>query len=138
MKALAPELPHKAKLGGVRLDLRTAAEVESAAAAVLTAATRAGAASPKVLVQQMVSGHEVLVGAVIDEAFGACITMRPGCSPGRRRRVRRLPPHTEAGVGLRCVIGPRCGLGERRHDLAATAKAGGVFSHEQPTTCAPG
>ncbi len=32
VKALAPELPHKAKLGGVRLDLRTAAQVEQAAA----------------------------------------------------------------------------------------------------------
>ena len=124
VKALAPELPHKAKLGGVRLDLRTAAEVESAAAAVLTAATRAGAASPKVLVQQMVSGHEVLVGAVIDEAFGACITMRPGGALA------------EAGdaVFVACPLTPkqasdyvasqasRCGLGERRHDLAATAK----------------
>ena len=125
VKALAPELPHKAKLGGVRLDLRTAAEVESAAADVLAAATRAGAASPKVLVQQMVSGHEVLVGAVIDEAFGACITIRPGGALA------------EAGdaVFVACPLTPkqasayvasqasRCGLDERRHDLAATAKA---------------
>ncbi len=125
VKALAPELPHKAKLGGVRLDLRTAAEVESAAAAVLTAATRAGAASPKVLVQQMVSGHEVLVGAVIDEAFGACITMRPGGALA------------EAGdaVFVACPLTPkqasayvasqasRCGLDQSKHDLQETAKA---------------
>ena len=39
---------------------------------------RAGAASPRVLVQEMATGAEVLVGAVVDDAFGACITMRPG------------------------------------------------------------
>ena len=31
-----------------------------------------------VLVQEMVRGHEVLIGAIIDEQFGATITIRPG------------------------------------------------------------
>ncbi len=78
VKALAPELPHKAKLGGVRLGLTNPTDVEVAAAEVLQAARRAGAAAPRVLVQRMATGTEVLVGAVVDEAFGACITMRPG------------------------------------------------------------
>ena len=78
MKALAPELPHKAKLGGVRLGLANPTDVEVAAAEVLQAARRAGAASARVLVQAMATGTEVLVGAVVDDAFGACITMRPG------------------------------------------------------------
>ena len=78
MKALAPELPHKAKLGGVRLGLANPTDVEVAAAEVLEAARRAGAAAPKVLVQEMATGAEVLVGAVVDERFGALITMRPG------------------------------------------------------------
>ena len=26
----------------------------------------------------MIAGAEVLVGAVVDERFGACVTMRPG------------------------------------------------------------
>src|SRR5207247_5597635 len=67
VKALAPELPHKAKLGGVRLDLRGAGEVEAAAGEVLAVARRAGARAPRVLVQEMVRGHEVLVGAIVDE-----------------------------------------------------------------------
>ena len=78
VKALAPELPHKAKLGGVRLGLANPTDVEVAAAEVLQAARRAGAASARVLVQRMATGTEVLVGAVVDESFGACITMRPG------------------------------------------------------------
>ncbi|MFN8232601.1 MAG: CoA-binding protein [Actinomycetota bacterium] len=76
VKALALELPHKAKLGGVHLGLRNGTDVEIAAADVLEAATRAGRSRPRVLVQAMVSGAEVLVGAVIDERFGACVTMR--------------------------------------------------------------
>ena len=78
VKALAPELPHKAKLGGVRLGLTNPTDVEVAAAEVLEAARRAGAAAPKVLVQEMVTGTEVLVGAVVDDRFGALITVRPG------------------------------------------------------------
>jgi acyl-CoA synthetase (NDP forming) len=125
VKALAPELPHKAKLGGVRLDLRNAAQVEQAGAEVLQAAKAAGAAKPKLLVQEMASGVEVLVGAVIDEQFGASVTVRPGGALA------------EAGhaVFIACPLTPkqalayvrsqaeRCGLDERRHDLKAMAKA---------------
>ena len=125
VKALAPELPHKAKLGGVRLDLRTPAQVEAAATEVLQAARAAGAAHPKLLVQQMASGTEVLVGAVIDDDFGACITVRPGGA---------LAEAGEA-VFVACPLTPkqalayvhsqaeRCGLDERRHDLPAVARA---------------
>lgn len=125
VKALAPELPHKAKLGGVKLGLRDAGEVEAAATEVLRAAERAGAAAPTLLVQEMVSGTEVLVGAVIDERFGAYLTVRPGGALA------------EAGdaVFVACPLTPRqalgyvwsqveaCGLDERRHDLQALAKA---------------
>ena len=125
VKALAPELPHKAKLGGVRLSLSNPTDVEVAAAEVLRAARRAGARSPRVLVQQMVSGAEVLVGAVIDDAFGACITIRPGGTLA------------EAGdaVFVACPLAPkqaaayvasqaaRCRLDPNRHDLRALAKA---------------
>ncbi|MGH2636567.1 MAG: acetate--CoA ligase family protein, partial [Actinomycetota bacterium] len=78
VKALAPGLPHKAKLGGVRLGLGSATAVAAAASEVLAAANRAGAARPRVLVQRMASGAEVLVGAVVDERFGAFVTLRPG------------------------------------------------------------
>jgi acetate---CoA ligase (ADP-forming) len=125
VKALAPELPHKAELGGVRLDLRNAGDVEFAAAEVLRAAKRAGAKAPKVLVQEMASGHEVLVGAVIDERFGAYVTVRPGgalaeagdavfvaCPLTRRQALAYVWSQVDAS-----------GLDERRHDLEALAKA---------------
>ncbi len=125
VKALAPELPHKAKLGGVRLGLTTAEDVESAAAEVLQAAERAGARRPKVLVQQMVQGHEVLVGALIDERFGACITMRLGgelAEAGEATFVAAplTPKQARVFVDEQAA---RCGLDARRHNLGSLAKA---------------
>lgn len=125
VKALAAEIPHKAKLGGVKLGLRTAADVERAAAQVLAAASGAGAATPKVLVQEMVSGHEVLVGAIVDDQFGAGITMRPGGALAEAGdAVFVAAPLTPAQASV-FVEGQaeRCGLDRKRHDLAATAKA---------------
>ncbi len=125
MKALAPELPHKAKLGGVRLGVDNPTDVEIAAAEVLQAARRAGARSPQVLVQRMATGAEVLVGAVIDERFGGCVTVRPGGALA------------EAGGAtfIACPLTPKqaakyvesqaahCRLDPERHDLGAMAKA---------------
>jgi acetyltransferase len=125
VKALAPELPHKAKLGGVRLGLGSPAEVEDAAAAVLRAARTAGASAPKVLVQRMVQGHEVLVGAVVDERFGACVTMRPGggrAEAGEATFVVAPMTRRQALAFVRSQA-VRCGLDPRRHDLHAAARA---------------
>jgi acetyl-CoA synthetase/acetyltransferase len=125
VKALAPEIPHKARLGGVRLGLRGAAEVEVAAAGVLEAARRAGAASPKVLVQEMVRGHEVLVGAIVDPQFGASITMRPGgalAEAGEAVFVAAPLTGPQALAYVRSQAA-HCGLNEEEHDLRATAKA---------------
>jgi acyl-CoA synthetase (NDP forming) len=125
VKALAPEIPHKAKLGGVRLNLATPVDVEVAAADVLRAAARAGARAPRVLVQQMASGTEVLVGAVVDERFGAMVTARPGgplaevgeaiflpCPLTARQASAYLEEHAKA-----------CGLDPLRHDLKSAARA---------------
>jgi succinyl-CoA synthetase beta subunit len=125
VKVLARELPHKAKVGGVRLGLRNATDVETAAAEVLRAASRAGASAPKVLVQEMASGHEVLVGAVIDERFGACLTMRPGgalAEAGEAVFVACPLTAKQAAAYVASQAG-RCGLDPRRHDLRATSKA---------------
>ncbi len=123
VKALAPEIPHKARLGGVRLGLSNPTDVEVAAAEVLEAARRAGALRPRVLVQEMVTGAEVLVGAVIDERFGAAITMRPGgalaeageatfvAAPMTPKQARRFVDE-QAG---------RCRLEAGSHDLRAVA-----------------
>lgn len=125
VKALAPEIPHKAKLGGVRLGLDNPTDVEVAAAEVLRSARRAGAKTPQVLVQQMVHGHEVLVGAVVDEGFGACITIRPGGSLAEAGEAVFVaapltPKQAQAFVGTQAA---RCGLDPAEHDLRALAKA---------------
>jgi acyl-CoA synthetase (NDP forming) len=125
VKALAPELPHKAKLGGVRLGLANPTDVEIAAAEVLAAARRAGAAAPRVLVQRMVSGVEVLVGAVVDDAFGACVTMRAGGALAEAGEAEFVAAPLTSGQALAFVRAQatRCGLSEDRHDLRAAARA---------------
>ena len=125
VKALAPELPHKAKLGGVRLGLLGAEEVEAAAADVLFAARRAGAGSPRVLVQQMATGAEVLVGAVIDEAFGALVTVRPGGALAESGEATFVPAPLTPAQARRFVEAeaPRCGVEPGHHDLRALARA---------------
>jgi acetate---CoA ligase (ADP-forming) len=125
VKALAAELPHKAKLGGVRLHLTNPTDVEVAAAEVLRAARRAGASDPRVLVQAMATGTEVLVGAVVDEVFGPMVTMRPGGALAEAGDAVFVPCPLTPRQAARFVReqAPRCGLDPRRHDLRATARA---------------
>jgi len=125
VKAVAPELPHKAKLGGVRIDVRGADAVSAAAGEVLVAARRAGARDPKVLVQEMIIGTEVLVGAVVDERFGACVTIRPGGALAEAGAAEFIaaplgPAAARAYVRAHAAA---CGLDEAAHDLGAVAVA---------------
>jgi len=125
VKAVAPEIPHKAKLGGVALDLRGAAAVSVAAERVLAAARAAGARDPKVLVQEMIRGREVLVGAVVDERFGACVTIRPGgalAEAGVAEFVAAPLASKDARAYVEAQAGS-CGLEMGRDDLAAVAAA---------------
>ena len=125
VKALAPEIPHKARLGGVRLGITNPTDVEVAAAEVLEAAKRAGARTPKVLVQEMVRGKEVLVGAVVDDRFGAMLTMRPGGALAEAGAAIFMPcPLTPAQA--RAYVedqAENCGLDPAQHDLRAAARA---------------
>jgi acetyl-CoA synthetase/acetyltransferase len=125
VKALAPELPHKAKLGGVRLGLSNPTDVEVSAAEVLAAARRGGASEPRVLVQQMVSGAEVLVGAIVDERFGALVTVRPGGALAEAGEATFVPAPLTPRQAAAYVAGQasRCGLVAGRHDLRAFARA---------------
>jgi acetate---CoA ligase (ADP-forming) len=125
IKALAPEIPHKARLGGVRLGVMDGVEAEDAAAEVLGAARRAGAARPKVLVQQMVTGDEVMVGAVIDDRFGAFITMRPGGELAEVGEATFVPCPLTPAQARAFVAGQasRCGLDPVRHHVRAVAAA---------------
>jgi acyl-CoA synthetase (NDP forming) len=131
VKALAPELPHKAKLGGVRLGLTNPTDVEVSAAEVLEAARRAGARAPQVLVQEMAHGHEVLVGAVVDERFGACITIRPGGKLAEAGEAVFVAAPLMAKQALAYVgsQADRCGLDAAEHDLRAVAKAVEVIAY---------
>ena len=125
VKALAPELPHKAKLGGVKLHLTTPTEVEAASIEVLRAARRARAVAPSLLVQRMASGDGVLVGVVVDEGFGACVTISPGGAvTGTGEEIFIAAPLTR-GQALDFVRSQaeRCGLEQGRHDLRAVARA---------------
>lgn len=125
VKAQAPEIPHKAKLGGVRLGLGTSTDVEIAAAEVLEAARRAGARDPKVLVQQMVRGAEVLVGAVVDDRFGPMITVRPGGALAEQGSAVFVPcPLTPAQArSYMAEHASACGLDPDTHDMRAAARA---------------
>ncbi len=125
VKALAAELPHKAKLGGVRLGLSNATDVEVAAAEVLQAARRAGARTPRTLVQRMASGAEVLVGAVVDDRFGALVTARPGGAVAEAGSAVFVPAPLTPAQARRYAEeqGARCGLDLQRHDVRAFARA---------------
>lgn len=125
VKALAPEIPHKARLGGVRLRLSNPTDVEVAAAEVLQAAQRAGARNPKVLVQEMAHGHEVLVGAVVDDRFGACITIRPGGALAEAGEATFVAAPLTSRQALAYVESQatRCRLDPADHDLRAVARA---------------
>ena len=125
VKAQASEIPHKAKLGGVRLGLRNATDVEVAAAEVLEAAARAGARAPKVLVQQMARGAEVLVGALVDDRFGPMITVRPGGALAEQGPAVFVPcPLTPAQSRVfMAEQATHCGLDADAHDLRAAARA---------------
>src|SRR5262249_32067808 len=68
LKIVSAAISHKTEAGGVRLHLSSAAEVERAAHALAASAAKAapGAAIDGYLVQEMVDGVEMLVGARTD------------------------------------------------------------------------
>jgi acyl-CoA synthetase (NDP forming) len=81
LKVQSADIPHKTDVGGVHLGARTAAEVEAAAAEVLTNARRncPGAAIDGILVQEMVTdGVELILGMSYDQQFGPLIVCGAG------------------------------------------------------------
>jgi acyl-CoA synthetase (NDP forming) len=76
MKVESPDIPHKTEAGVIRLNLKTAGEVQAAYEAVMANARKykADAKLNGVLVQPMApSGTEIMVGAKIDPLFGPLI-----------------------------------------------------------------
>jgi acetate---CoA ligase (ADP-forming) len=81
LKIESPDIPHKSDMGGVRLHLRSAAEVTSAFRDIL-ATVKARVPSARVggvVVQRMLDrGVEIIVGARNDAEFGPLITVGMG------------------------------------------------------------
>jgi acyl-CoA synthetase (NDP forming) len=81
VKLIAAGVTHRAKAGGVRLGCRTAAEVQSAWRSIVEAAHAHGlddADIRGVMVEEMASGAEVIVGLSRDPIFGAFLTVGHG------------------------------------------------------------
>jgi len=100
-KIVSPDIAHKALIGGVRLGLRTPAEVETAFASIQAAVSAAAPAAciDGVLVQPMVSGGiEIIMGLKRDPQFGMTIVFGLGgvLVEALKQTVVRLAPLDEA------------------------------------------
>jgi acetate---CoA ligase (ADP-forming) len=79
VKLLSSIITHKSDVGGVRLGLTSPEQVAEAAAEILDIGRRHGENSPRVLVQQMVSGDaELMLGAQMDASFGPVVVVGLG------------------------------------------------------------
>lgn len=70
LKVLSPDLPHKARVGGVVLGIATPEELSRAADSLRARMHGAGYRLHGLLVQQMLSGPEVFIGVRQDPSFG--------------------------------------------------------------------
>jgi acetyltransferase len=80
LKIRSPDILHKTEAGGVKLNLRSAAEV-AAAADALVASARAVQPDARIdgfLVQEMVSGVEAIIGAREDALYGPLLLVGAG------------------------------------------------------------
>lgn len=106
LKIRSADILHKTEAGGVVLDLRTRAEVRAAAATLLAAAGTARIEG--LLVQEMVSGVEAIVGARSDPLYGPLLLIGAGgilVELARDAALRLLP--LEAGVVSAMIEGLR-------------------------------
>ena len=74
LKLQAPEVIHKTEVGGVVVGLDTSVKVKSAGQELL----KNGPKGAKLLVQEMVSGTEVILGARVDPQYGAFVMVGLG------------------------------------------------------------
>ena len=80
VKIESPDVPHKTEAGAIRLAVRDLAGLKQAAREVVAAARkyRPDARIEGVLVQEMASGTEVIIGAVNDPYFGPTVAFGLG------------------------------------------------------------
>jgi acetyl-CoA synthetase len=95
IKAAGAALEHKSDVGGVVLNVRSAADAAAAA-------QRLSALSPTLLVEEMIADGvaEVLVGMRVDPQFGLLLVLGAGgvLTELLRDSVTLLPPFTAAGI----------------------------------------
>jgi len=78
LKVQSPQLPHKTEIGGVRLNVASAAEVRAGYEALVAAAARHSdpAQLRGILVQRMAPrGHEIIIGTLRDPEFGPLVSV---------------------------------------------------------------
>ncbi|MEJ2570997.1 MAG: acetate--CoA ligase family protein [Anaerolineales bacterium] len=117
LKVASADIPHKSDVGGVLLNVRDAAQLESGFATIVE---RARATAPEakiegVIVQPMIEqGQEVIVGVVRDQQFGPLVMFGSGgvevealrdvafeLAPLRRFEAERMLESTWAGKRLK-------------------------------------
>ena len=95
MKAAAANLEHKTEVGGVVLNIRSAAEAAAAA-------ERLSKLSPALLVEEMITDGvvEILVGIITDPQFGQVLVLGAGgvFTEIMADTVSLLPPWTEGAI----------------------------------------
>src|SRR5262249_32678616 len=80
VKIVSAQISHKTEVGGVKLNLRSAAEVEQAAQSLAAGAAKVvpGASVDGFLVQEMVEGVEMILGARTDPLYGPMLVVGSG------------------------------------------------------------
>jgi len=121
IKALGAALEHKSDVGGVIVDVRSAADAAAAAA-------RVAILSDTILVEEMVRGAvaEILIGVTVDPQFGQVLVLGAGgvLTELWRDSVSLLPPFTANGIEaalMRLTVGRLLGgyRGSPPADVAA-------------------
>ena len=80
MKIVSSSISHKTEVGGVRLNLASADDVVRAAGLLAASAAKAapGASVDGFLVQEMVEGVEMIIGARTDPLYGPMMVLGAG------------------------------------------------------------
>lgn len=79
VKVMSPEILHKSDAGGVKVNLRSAPEVEQAIAAMAAAPQISSARVDGYLIEEMApAGQEMVIGAVNDPQFGPLVMVGLG------------------------------------------------------------
>lgn len=79
VKVMSPDILHKSDAGGVRINLRSVAEVKAAIEGMLDAPKIKGARIEGFLVEEMApAGHELVIGGLRDPQFGPLVMVGLG------------------------------------------------------------